>query len=60
MLLAIDDDSEIEADDFLLEEKSTEYDDYVPSHDDTSEIEELDPELFKDPVKLVKWIEKHS
>lgn len=58
LLLSIDDDIE-EIDDTDVLEASV-YDDSETQTDEEREIDDLDPELFKDPVKLVKWIEKHT
>lgn len=59
LLLAIDDeDTEMPAEDYMMEDND--FQDDTPSNDDFNEIEKLDPELFKDPVKMVKWLEKHS
>lgn len=58
LLLAIEDESEIESD-MDMDDENSDYQDNTAGSDDYKEFENLDPELFKDPVKMVKWLEKN-
>ena len=48
-----DDDTESEDDDFEETEESEE------SEPDFYEYEDVDPEIFRDPTLMVKWLNKH-
>ena len=59
LLLSIDNEEDA-ADESEFLEDSDYMGDTMASDDEENEIKNLDPELFKDPIKMVKWLEKHT
>ena len=49
-----DDDAESEDDEFAEEEDAEE------NEPDVYEFEDVDPEIFRDPTLMVKWLRKHG